>query len=54
MNMRLMGVTSISQLKPSMVDIGALNLHSNNVPKNYLQESAYEKMTAVKVLKAKL
>lgn len=44
MIMRLMGVTSIEQIKPEMVDTRNLKDHFASIPKDYLAESAYDPM----------
>jgi L-lactate dehydrogenase (cytochrome) len=44
MVMRLMGVTSIDQIKPDMVDIRNLKDHFGTSPEDYLASSAYERM----------
>lgn len=44
MVMRLMGVTSIDQIKPDMVDIRNLKDHFGPSPEDYLARSAYERM----------
>ncbi|KAI8344929.1 FMN-dependent dehydrogenase-domain-containing protein [Blakeslea trispora] len=44
MVMRLMGVTSIAEIKPSMVDIRNIKDHFVSNPTDYLASSAYEKM----------
>jgi L-lactate dehydrogenase (cytochrome) len=44
MVMRLMGVTSIDQIKPEMVDIRNLQDHFVANPKDYLGSYAYDKM----------
>ena len=44
MIMRLMGVTSIEQIKPEMVDTRNLKDHFASIPKDYLAELAYDPM----------
>ncbi|ORY02323.1 hypothetical protein K493DRAFT_83995 [Basidiobolus meristosporus CBS 931.73] len=44
MVMRLMGVTSIDQITPDMVDIRNLGNHISTVPRDYLSSGVYDKM----------
>lgn len=44
MVMRLMGVTSIDQIKPEMVDIRNLNDHFASSAEDHLASSSYERM----------
>ncbi|KAG1046877.1 hypothetical protein G6F43_010655 [Rhizopus delemar] len=47
MVMRLMGVTSIEQIKPEMVDTRNLKDHFASIPKDYLAGSVYDPMRPI-------
>ncbi|QLL32396.1 hypothetical protein HG536_0C05650 [Torulaspora globosa] len=45
MDMRLLGVNSIKELSPDFLDLSALKARSVEVPRDYLQQQAYQKAT---------
>lgn len=52
MNMRLLGVRTIDELRPEMVDASALNQHIVSVPQDHLFQQTCEYIFSVDVVGA--
>ncbi|KAI0302338.1 glyoxylate dehydrogenase [Multifurca ochricompacta] len=54
MNMRLLGVTTLDELRPEMVDARALNVHTGSIAEDNLFRGTYQPLSLAKFRDAKL